>query len=274
MPETRLQSNAEAKALVTQAIQDYLKSKAFSKAIENALKEGIENRLDEFFVRIDSLEKRHTELTQQVEQNAGRTMELEVDNKAKSKEITRLKTTVAAQAEKLHTIETEINEMNQYSRRNCLKFYGVPESTDEITDDVICRIAAERLKVPLTTDDIDRSHRVAARKQSVSSTAETSTTDGAGGAQSRKKPRAIVVKFCTYRKRSAVLRVRKNLKGTGMAIDEALTAANQELLWTVKRHEKVKEAWSSDGRIVALLPATNGRTIKRVIRSKDELRNI
>ena len=78
----------------------------------------------------------------------------------------------------------------------------------------------------------------------------------------------------TYRKRSAVLRSRKKLKGSGIAIDESLTASNQDILWAAKKHDRVKEAWASDGRIIVLLAGTGNKDIKRLIRNKDELNKL
>ena len=113
-----------------------------------------------------------------------------------------------------------------------------------------------------------RSHRVAAR---LPQEGGARTTDAEGASSRKKKPRAIIVKFCSYRKRSAVMHARRRLKGSGMGIDEALTAHNQDLLWKAKRHEKVKDAWTLDGRVTVLLAGTNGKNVKKVIRNKDEL---
>ncbi|XP_041464626.1 uncharacterized protein LOC121415493 [Lytechinus variegatus] len=138
-------------------------------------------------------------------------------------------------------------------------------------DDVICKLVTERLGVSLTPNDIDRSHRIAAPNRDQA----TESTSGTARAPNRKsRPRAIIVKLTTYRKRAEILKMRRKLKGSGIGIDEALTKTNQDLLYAAKQHQKVKEAWTSDGRVIVLLPATRGNTIKRVIRSKEELKKL
>ena len=200
-------------------------------------------------------------IKERLDDNDGKILELETSLAARKTEIKRLNDLVDAQATSINNLELTMNEADQYSRRNCLKFYGVKESDSENT-------ATNRLGIPLTIADLDRTHRVASRKNG--------TTDSqAQGANSKsRKPRAIIAKFFSYRLRSAVIRARRKLKGTGIGVDEALTSTNHELLWAAKKHEKVKEAWSSDGRIIALLPATGGKSIKRTIRSKTDLENI
>lgn len=203
---------------------------------------------------------------EQLECNDGKLLDLETSLIAKVAEIERLNSVVDSQASSITSLKLTMNESEQYSRRNCLKFYGVKESASEDTDKIVCQLATERLGVPVTIADIDRSHRVASRN--VGATDSQTSNDRA------KKPRTIIAKFCSYRVRTAVLRARRKLKGSGIGIDEALTSTNQELLQTAKKHAKVKEAWSSDGRIVVLLPASQGKTMKRTIHSKNDLANL
>ena len=182
------------------------------------------------------------------------------------KEIKSLNSLIVKQSNPIKNLQVSMNEADQYSRRNCLKFNGVKESPGEDTDDVILRIANERLGVPLAKTDIDRSHRIASPRHSL----EERATDGSHK-QSNSRPKPIIVKFTSYRVRLSVIRARRKLKGSGMGIDEALTATNQSLLWASKKHEKVKDAWTSDGRVIILLAATGNKTIKRLVRSSEEL---
>ena len=167
-------------------------------------------------------------------------------------------------------LKVSLNEAEQYSRRNCLKFYGVKEvnGATEKTDDTICKIVNDRLGVALSPNDIDRSHRIAAPKRDGD---EAEAGQGATrSATKTTRPRAIIVKFTTYRKRSEIINSRRKLKGTGIFNKNKSRAATDG-----KQHEKVIEAWPSDGRIVVLLPATSGKTIKKkVIHSQDELKNL
>ena len=254
-------AKAAAEAAAIQAVEDYLQSGIVVNAIEQTVERAFEKHFGKFMDRMTELEKANEELKERIENTEGKSLELESSLSAKEAEIKRLNSTIDAQAVSINNLKLAMNEAEQYSRRNCLKFYGVQENESENTDEIVCKLSTEHLGVRVTVDDLDRTHRIAARSGATSDSSTSKT----------KKPRVIIAKFCSYRVRSAVLRARRNLKGTGMGIDEALTATNQELLWAAKKHPKVKEAWSSDGRVTILLPATNGRTIKKTIRFKDEL---
>ena len=81
----------------------------------------------------------------------------------------------------------------------------------------------------------------------------------------------IIVKFISYRKRSEVLSQRRKLAGSRKYIQEDLTRESAKLLKATRDHPKVKAAWTRDGRVVALVPATNGREMKRAISSEADL---
>ena len=90
-------------------------------------------------------------------------MDIEVDLQAKEREIRVLKDLSIKQSDAINNLQIAVNEAEQYSRRNCLKFFGVAEHDGEDTDEVVCTIAKEKLGVELSKHDIDRSHRVAVR---------------------------------------------------------------------------------------------------------------
>ena len=56
-----------------------------------------------------------------------------------------------------------------------------------------------------------------------------------------------------------------------MSIQEHLARKNQELLSKTRSNTEVKDAWTSDGKIVALIRATGGKFITRGIRGNDDL---
>ena len=129
----------------------------------------------------------------------GKSLELDTSLTARKAEINSLNDLIEVQASSINNLKLAMNEAEQYSRRNCLKIYGVKESVSENTDEIICRLATGRCGVPMVTTDLDRSHRVAPRSNNASdSRAE-------GGNSRNNKPRAIIAKFCSYRIRNAVL---------------------------------------------------------------------
>ena len=85
-----------------------------------------------------------------------KSLELETSLTARKAEIKSLNDHIEAQATSINNLKLAMNEAEQYSRRNCLKFNGVKESDSENTDEIICRLATERLGVPMVMTDLDR----------------------------------------------------------------------------------------------------------------------
>ena len=162
------------------------------------------------------------------------------------------------------TLETALDNAEQYSRRNCLKISGVPETTELGTDDYVCNLA-RAMDVELSIDDIDRSHRLGKPRT---------------GADQQAKPRDIIVKFISYRKRASFYKARiltKSRGFQGVFINEHLTKARAKLLYEARRRVKskqLKSAWSSDGTVMIKLndadPESNfDGTVLRVSAERD-----
>ena len=77
--------------------------------------------------------------------------------------------------------ESEIDALEQYTRRNSVRISGVPETEGENTDEIVSKIA-DALHTHIGPSDIDRSHRIGKPKT--------------GGRQ-----RDIIVQFATYNAR-------------------------------------------------------------------------
>lgn len=54
----------------------------------------------------------------------------------------------------------ELNVLEQYSRRNCVRIFGVVQNSDENTNLFINNLARHKLAVELKATDFDRSHRI------------------------------------------------------------------------------------------------------------------
>ncbi len=153
--------------------------------------------------------------------------------------------------------DNEIDEIQQYLRRNCLRFSGIPETEGENTTQLIKTLAGEKLGVQLDDRDIDRSHRI-----------------GKPQLVSQGKHRQIIVKFTSYQPRSAVLQQRKKLKGTKMVISEDLTKKRLNLLKATSKHPSVSSAWSHDGKIYASVKTTTeGKNLIIPVHSTSNLKN-
>ena len=128
---------------------------------------------------------------------------------------------------------SEVDNLRQYSRRNCLLFQGITESSDEDTDQLVIDQCNENLGLGITQDMLDRTHRLGPKR------------DQEG------KPRLITVTFCSYQNRRLVSINKKRLKSTGVTITESLTKTRMELLKEVHKTVGVGNAWTSDGNVFA-----------------------
>ena len=125
----------------------------------------------------------------------------------------------------------KIDEMEQYSRRNCLVFHGLPEApvtSNENTDDLIIKTVQEKLNITLSPSDIDRSHRLGQRRNSAI-------------------PRPVIIKFSRYNTLSAIFYKKKQLKGTKIMITESLTKLRAEILKSAVAYHGPNKVWTVNG---------------------------
>ncbi|XP_063965007.1 uncharacterized protein LOC135156439 [Lytechinus pictus] len=140
------------------------------------------------------------------------------------------------------------------SRRNFVRVFGIPEKKGEDTDQLLIKAVSDHLPCPISSANIDHSHR-----------------SGRPRADS-KKPRPILVKLTHYRKKAALMKDRRQLKGSGISIQEDLTKANHHILLKLSNHPKVEAAWTVDGSIMAALKMNEeGISIKRGVTSLQEV---
>ena len=138
---------------------------------------------------------------------------------------------------KIDNLERDLHRLEQYSRRECFEFVGIPSSVrqDDLQDKVIGVL--EMAGVACSSDDIEACHRI-------------------------KKNRTIV-KFSSRRMSSKVLQVKKTLKdknfsnlgfseNTAIFINESLCPYYRGL-WnkckTLKENNKIHSFWTSNGTI-------------------------
>ncbi|CAH1272871.1 Hypp4982 [Branchiostoma lanceolatum] len=96
-----------------------------------------------------------------------------------------------------NTLQAKVDNLEQYSRRNCVIISGIPESPGErSTDNSVLSVANDKLKCDpqLTINDIDRSHRL-------------------GKPRGDGKPRPIIAKFCSYRSKATIMRAKATTSG-------------------------------------------------------------
>ena len=178
-----------------------------------------------------------TELTPIITEKVTQSIDKSIELQLKSRD-----DRIAALESKLDSITKQNDDAEQYSRRNCIVFHGLPETDNENTDETIIKICREKMKLQIESKDLDRSHRL--------------------GRSNGGKPRGIIAKFANYNSRDKIYRARKvlrNCSGTPVYIHESLTKMRSELFWKVKSSQAVKVAWTQDGRVYALLKKDDKR---------------
>lgn len=125
----------------------------------------------------------------------------------------------------------KIDKLEQYTRRNSIRIFGVQESENENLLENILDLFNKNMDLSVTPQDVDRCHRTG----SVSA--------------NKKKPRALIVKFLSYQHRSAVLKNRSKLKGTKVVVKEDLTRNRVEVLKAASERFGRRNVWSYDGTI-------------------------
>lgn len=155
-------------------------------------------------------------------------------------EVSKLRDEVKVLTEKLSELDgntkDRTDDLEQYQRRNNLRFFGLEETPREDTDEIIKAVCREKLGFELPDNAICRSHRVGSQPKS--------TTDG------RKRHRPIIVRFTGYRHRQKVFVAKKKLKGTQVTIHEDLTARRMEVYRTAAETHGPRNTWTLDGRII------------------------
>lgn len=127
----------------------------------------------------------------------------------------------------IDALNKEVDRLHQYSRRNCVRVFGVPETRNESTDVVVQKLCQEKLGVTLNPTAIDRCHRL--------------------GRHNSDKCRPIIIKFTRYYDRASVYKSKSKLKGTGIVIREDLTQIRLDILNASKQKFGLRNTWSTDG---------------------------
>lgn len=162
--------------------------------------------------------------------------------------------------QQLAVMETKTDDLEQYSRRNSVRVDGIPENQNEDPMEVALELINSHMKIEnISIGDIDRVHRVGRREMNNHSSS---------------KPRAVLIKFATYRARNLVYKTRAALKqnkfkNSSIFLNEDLTQCKATLLYKARQLKKkniIADCWSYDGRI--LIKNSHG-IIKTIKEEKD-----
>ena len=135
---------------------------------------------------------------------------------------------------RIQELETETDNLQQYSRRNSVRIAGIPEVEGE---DPVARslsVINETLQVdpPIQITDVDRIHRVGPKTAA---------------------SRPMLIKFSTYLAKKRVMEKRSSLRGTRYFLNEDLTRHRAHLCYQArlaKKANKIQSVWTADGKIL------------------------
>jgi len=192
-------------------VNSVINSAAFEEKMTQFVKGLVEAATKEIYA---SFEKKLDEVTKK---NEG---ELEKLNQ----QIEKLTGQLKDSNNKLIEFQNNCEELEQYSRRNCLLIAGIKQSDNEETDKIVMGLASKmKIQPPVTVSDIDKSHRLPSGK--------------------------IIVKFVSRNTRDAIFS-KKKTAGENIFITESLTKIRESLLFEcrkLKRDKKITQCWSSNG---------------------------
>ena len=218
-----------------------MKSESFIRRL-NPLNDRItemNHKVDEAMKSISFISSQYDEILLKLKKIQEEKEEINAENK-------RLKTELLNATNELNVHKEVLNNVEQYSRRDCLEIRGIPiedrqhsENTNEITVKV-----GNALGVEMDMQDISTSHRLPA--------------------YSDKYPPAIIVKFVRRDLRDQFYRARKELRGKNandmgfhsdnrVYIVESLTPKNKDLFkkcLEAKREMGFKFIWTNSGKIL------------------------
>ena len=178
------------------------------------------------------------------------------------KQLTKTSKYVKEHADELQDVQVNLDNLEQYSRKNSLEFHGIPDEVNTPTDLVVCKIA-RAIVVEIQENDIEISHRIGRKRGD----------------------KTVLAKFVSHKVKSRIYKARTNLKAVSVQslfpgssssvvcettarpkeiyINENLTPYRTEMmrLAVEKRHDgKINKVWILDGKIfIKTTPTGNPR---------------
>lgn len=207
-------------------------TRANKKKDDKKYKEGEINDTKNLAIENDKMESQETlnKILKCVEKTNEGIMELNSKFDNLDREVNKLKSVTLKNTLDINTIIKKMDDLEQYSRNNNIRVYGLQEKPNENTHDSILKIINDILKISnITSGDIEKSFRI--------------------GKANVEKPRAIFVKFKSHQNKVDVYGNKNKLKGTKITIREDLTKQRIQILnEKIEKYGK-KNVWTLEGKI-------------------------
>ena len=190
-------------------------------------------------------EKQLLDLTESINFMIKKFDDYEKDRVEKEKLIKDLREEVSSLKNGHEQLKSDVENQEQYSRRNCLFVRGIPEEQGEGTDSIVLNAINEHFEEDLTEDDIERTQGVGKPKQN------------------KKTPTPIIIKFVRCNCRHIIFLNKLTFKSNGISITESLTAKRMEMLNKAKERFGFRNVWTLAGRIYYLVEGSTKPQIFR-----------
>ena len=181
---------------------------------------------------------------------------------SKDAEIKQLKETFSKE---LKNLKSQLNDNEQYSRRQCVNISGIPEHSNEDAKKIVLELS-RITGAQVEPADVDVAHRIGRPKPG--------------------KTRTIIARFVTVSKRQAFYAERRGLRGarappgsqfTGDTLQQTyisdnLTQQNEQLMYQarqLKKKGKLFAAWSDQGKLKV---KENLGASTKIFKTADDLR--
>ena len=165
----------------------------------------------------------------------------EENNQLKAENV-KLKSELNQMGSKITELENAQEDLELYSRRDCLEFHGVPEMPRENTDELVAEIC-KLISVDIQPQDISVSHRLPAKKGTIPSIIAKFT---------RRNIRDIVYHNKGYLRDYSSSNLSGSLQSASkLYINESLTLKARELFYKVREFRRkfdFKYAWTRNGK--------------------------
>ena len=161
------------------------------------------------------------------------------ENKELKNDINLLYDDIDFMTDKLFDLETDINRLNQYSRRENIELHNIPESIIQRNLEKFIIDLLNSLKIDMTSYDIVATHRI--------------------GKKANGKPRIVLVRFINRKHAYRAMKSSKHIKKSinpiykKIFICENLCPSNKMIfnkLYKAKKLGKIHSVWSSNGAVL------------------------
>ncbi|XP_078346538.1 uncharacterized protein LOC144631837 [Oculina patagonica] len=210
----------------------------------------IQENTDQLLKENKDLKEQYAELRTSLEFHVEKLEKVEKENVNLKTEVTRLQNALNKEADQVSKLRNDLkatnsnlDDLEQYTRKYNLEFHDFPEEDDENIAELIIKLG-NLLNVKIAKGDIDICHRMAQNPRFAH------------------KPRPIIVRFRSYRAKKELYSARKQLRRidvnqvfpgtTQVFINENLTKSRRQLFGKARKAKDDKEwhsAWTIDGKI-------------------------